>query len=100
MAFRQPAATFSLSCFFILLASAPFHAQADEAWRCVKDEKVVRVYLANLQPDIAVPCEVRVERNGIIYQIAHEEIDLNRCNARAENAVETYENQGYVCTNE
>ncbi|CAA0122155.1 Uncharacterised protein [BD1-7 clade bacterium] len=82
---------------FALLVIASTNCFADQAWRCTKDTKVVRIFLANLQPDIAIPCEVRVEIDGIIHRLTHEEVDPKRCVVEAKNTVERYNNQGFDC---
>ena len=86
----------TVSVLGVVLLST-YSAEADELWHCKKGDRIDRVFLAFLQPDIELPCEVRVERGGIMHRVYHEAFDTTKCRMKAKNIIDQYEVNGWRC---
>ncbi|MCH8529853.1 MAG: pilin [Saccharospirillum sp.] len=82
-----------------LAAATQLQAQQSQSWLCTFDNNERRIELAYLQPEQAVPCEVRYQRDTEAWQTLWSATnEVGYCEQRAEAFVQQQEGWGWRCS--
>lgn len=81
------------------LTAAQLNAQSTQTWLCTFDNNERRIALAYLQPNQAVPCEVRYQRDAEAWQTLWSATnEVGYCEQQAEDFVAQQESWGWRCS--